>query len=227
MSIPHPHRHPPIIDSHIHLYPSTALPTLAWCPPTHPLHAPHSIEHYLVSTSPTPSSHNPDPSLQGFIFIEADRKTTLHPTSPSQPHSYGWDHALQELAFATYTARNTTHPSPARLLGIVPWAPIPLGADGMATYVSRARASVGNEDWGLVKGFRYLVQDKEAGTMGADGFVEGVRWCGREGMVFELGVDAGVGMWQLEEGVRVLGRVYKGLEGEGEEGKGAVVVIGM
>jgi L-rhamnono-1,4-lactonase len=35
-----------------------------------------------------------------------------------------------------------------------------------------------------------LVQDKVAGTMLGDGFVEGLRWLGRKGFVFDLGVDA-------------------------------------
>lgn len=234
---------PPIIDSHIHLYPTSALDTLAWCPPSHPLHAQHSIDQYLASTSPSLSSStpNPDPSLHGFIFIEADRKSSLHPTSPSsstpnqEDQTSGWTHPLSELTFASRIRHGTPLPNESHfhsrtqaplLLGIVPWAPIPLGAAGMTSYVSRARATVGAEAWGLVKGFRYLVQDKRRGTMGMEGFVEGVRWCGREGFVFELGVDVrGGGLWQLEEGVGFLGRVYAGLEG-GREGERVVVVIG-
>lgn len=108
--------------------------------------------------------------------------------------------------------------------------------------MARARESMGEEALGFVKGFRYLMQDKRRGTMGGEGFVEGVRWCAGEGYVFELGVDGTEGggsgnggegegegrggdLWQLEEAVGFLGRVYAGLRGG--SGEGVVVVIGM
>jgi hypothetical protein len=40
-------------------------------------------------------------------------------------------------------------------------------------WVCRGRARTGHEVWGKVRGFRYLVQDKVAGTMLGDGFVAG------------------------------------------------------
>lgn len=55
--------------------------------------------------------------------------------------------------------------------------------------MGRARESVGEEAWGFVKGFRYPVQDKGPGTMGMEGFVEGVRGCAETGYTFELGID--------------------------------------
>ncbi len=141
---PHPHRHPPpIIDSHIHLYPSSALPTLAWCPPSHPLHAQHSIDQYLASTP------IPNPSLHGFIFIEADRHSSLHSAPPSTPAAEdrhpGWEHPLQELSFATHLLRDTSPNShPPRLLGIIPWA----RQGWRRTWRGRGRAW-GRRRWGL------------------------------------------------------------------------------
>lgn len=108
---------------------------------------------------------------------------------------------------------------------MIPWAPLPLGAAGLAAYVGRAREAVEEEEaWGLGKGFRYLVQDKGRGTMGREEFVEGVRWCAGEGYVFELGFDGMEGkgtrsLWQLEEAVGYLGRVYARVrEGRGRGG---------
>lgn len=52
--------------------------------------------------------------------------------------------------------------------------------------------------WRKVRGVRYLLQDKPAGTMLKEGFVEGLKWLGREGLVFDLGVDARSGGLAVE-----------------------------
>jgi len=58
---------------------------------------------------------------------------------------------------------------------------------------------------GMVRGVRYLVQDKPRRTLTEAGFVDGVRWVLERGWVFELGVDVrSGGMWQLEEAVEVM-----------------------
>ena len=56
-----------IVDSHIHLYTESEYPTLTWSSPEHPLAGSHSISEYNTATS------SPD-NLEGFIFIEVDRK---------------------------------------------------------------------------------------------------------------------------------------------------------
>jgi L-rhamnono-1,4-lactonase len=61
----------PIIDSHIHLYPKAELDTLALCKPTGLLYAQYSVDGYDAATA-SPSS------LDGFIFLETDRKHDLH-----------------------------------------------------------------------------------------------------------------------------------------------------
>lgn len=81
--------------------------------------------------------------------------------------------------------------------------------------MEQVRGRTGETVWGKVRGVRYLVQDKVAGTMLGDGFVGGLRWLGREGFVFDLGVDArSGGLGQLREAVEMMGLVYKGLEGD-------------
>lgn len=68
------------------------------------------------------------------------------------------------------------------------------------------------EVWAKVRGVRYLVQDKPAGTMLQDGFVGSLRWLGRLGLTFDLGVDArSGGLGQLREAVEMMGRVYEGV----------------
>lgn len=56
-----------IVDSHIHLYTESEQSTLAWHTPEHPLAGSHSITEYNANTG-SPSR------LEGFIFIEVDRK---------------------------------------------------------------------------------------------------------------------------------------------------------
>ena len=71
----------PIIDSHIHLYPSSELSTLAWCTPTNPLNSQHSLDEYAAATgSPR--------SLEGFIFLETDRK---HDLESGEKDGSGWE----------------------------------------------------------------------------------------------------------------------------------------
>jgi hypothetical protein len=80
--------------------------------------------------------------------------------------------------------------------------------------MEQVRGRTGEVVWGRIRGVRYLVQDKVAGTMLGDGFVEGLRWLGREGFVFDLGVDArSGGLGQLREAVEMLGLVYRELGG--------------
>ncbi|KAL9601818.1 MAG: hypothetical protein Q9219_002308 [cf. Caloplaca sp. 3 TL-2023] len=209
-----------IIDSHIHLYPSAELQSLAWCPESHPLHKQYSIEEYLSATQDlrTHSAH----TLKGFIFIETDRKSSLEEAEA------GWEEPLRELDWIKRIADGFPRegeghgPQHAQLcLGIVLWAPLPLGPEGLARYVDRVKERAGRT-WQLVKGFRYLVQDKPAGTMLGDGFVESLRWMGRNGYVFDLGVDARRGgIWQLSEAVEMIEKAH---EGAVDEEKVVVVI---
>jgi L-rhamnono-1,4-lactonase len=81
-------------------------------------------------------------------------------------------------------------------LAIVPWAPVPSGAAVLERYVKEVEKHAG-DSFGKIKGFRYLVQDKPKGTMLQDGFIEGLKWLGRKGYVFDLGVDQhSGGKWQ-------------------------------
>jgi L-rhamnono-1,4-lactonase len=206
-----------IVDSHIHLFPATHLETLSWHSASNPLGSQHSVNEYRHATQS-------DPNLQGFIFLETDRISSLTDTLP------GWKHALDEVSFLARIARGTPiadeghTPTDKNLcLGIVPWAPVPAGADEVARYMALVRERTG-DIWGLVRGVRYLVQDKVEGTMVGDGFVDALRWLGREGLVFDLGVDArSGGLGQLREAVEMMRRVYDGVD----DGDSVTIVISL
>lgn len=199
----------PIIDSHIHLYPEAELDTLAWNTPDSPLYKQHSLDEYEIATGSPPA-------LKGFVFLEVDRK---HDIETGAKDGSGWEMPLMEVEWlrriATGAPRDGEGHSKeqAKLcLGIVPWAPLPSGSEVLAKYVKEVEKRAG-ESFGKIKGFRYLVQDKPRGVMLQDGFIDGLKWLGRNGYSFDLGVDQSKrGKWQLEEALEMVQRAHEGVD---------------
>ncbi|KAJ5247688.1 amidohydrolase family protein [Penicillium chermesinum] len=81
-------------------------------------------------------------------------------------------------------------------------------------YMGKVRARAKTEHvWRKIRGVRYLVQDKPAGVMLQPPFLQGVRWIGKQGYTFDLGVDARKGgLHQLHEAVEMMRQVYDGLD---------------
>ncbi|KAL3422469.1 amidohydrolase [Phlyctema vagabunda] len=200
----------PIIDSHIHLYPSSELSTLAWNSPTSPLNKQFSLEEYAAITG------SPD-TLEGFIFLETDRKSSVDPGADGN----GWEMPLVEVEWLKRIALGTpksgeghTAEDKRLCLAIIPWAPLPGGAAAMEKYVAEVEKHAG-ESFSKIRGFRYLVQDKPKGVMLQDEFIEGLKWLGKKGYVFDLGVDQhSGGKWQLEEAVEMVTRAHEGVPEE-------------
>jgi L-rhamnono-1,4-lactonase len=195
----------PIIDSHIHLYPASELDTLAWCSPGHPLGKQRSVADYRKTSSDR---------TEGFIFLETDRKNN---------NSTSWTDPLAEISWLRRIVEDQPRegeghsPGDGKLcLGIVPWAPINLGREKVEEWLERAKETAGEKTWERVKGFRYLLQDKEDGAAVTEEFVEGLKVLGRRGFVFDLGVDQHRrGRKQLEEAVEMVEKAHEGVtEGE-------------
>jgi L-rhamnono-1,4-lactonase len=201
----------PIIDSHIHLYPASEVETLAWCEPSNPLHSQHSLEEYTAATGSPPS-------LEGFIFLETDRK---HDLKLGAEDGSGWEFPLMEVDWLRRIALGTPkegegHTSEQKklCLAVIPWAPVPSGAKVLERYIEEVEKHA-EGSFGKIKGFRYLMQDKPKGTMLQDGFIEGLKWLGRKGFVFDLGVDQHRGgKWQLEEAVAMVEKAHEGVDEE-------------
>lgn len=62
---------PPIVDSHVHLFPRSHLPSLAWYSPDGPLASQHSVDQYRAAAAPASSP------VRGFIFLETDRISSV------------------------------------------------------------------------------------------------------------------------------------------------------
>lgn len=203
-----------IVDSHIHLFPESHLPTFTWYTPDSPLASQHSINEYRAATT-----HNSHSHLQprGFIFLETDRLSSVD----DNPQGHRWTHPLDEVSFLTRIITGTPHPGEGHTavdqrlcLAMIPWAPVPGGLSVLEAYMEQVRTRTGTntEAWKKVRGVRYLVQDKPRGVMGQKGFVEGVQWLGQRGLTFDLGVDArSGGLWQLEEAAEMMESVYGGV----------------
>lgn len=205
----------PILDTHIHLYPLSEAPTLAWSHPDHPLWGQRSLTEYKSTTA---SSHD---LLSGFIFLETDRSNNESDPSPEG----GWKHPLAEVAFLARIAAGKPRDGEGHeakdaglCKGIVPWAPLPAGPEVLGRYLDCVKETCEREGdeaatWSKVKGFRYLLQDKPEGVMLKEGFVEGVKLLGRRGLVFDVGVDLHRrGRGQLEEVVELVERAHRGVE---------------
>ncbi|KAL4920332.1 hypothetical protein BDW62DRAFT_15950 [Aspergillus aurantiobrunneus] len=199
----------PIVDSHIHLFPESHLPTLAWYAPGSPLGLQHSVDQYREATRESST-------LRGFIFLETDRLSSVEESG-----QHGWAHALDEVSFLARIASGNPvvgegHNAEDRdlCLGIVPWAPVPGGPGALEKYMALVKERAKSDGiWRKVRGVRYLVQDKPAGIMLQPAFIEGLKWLGRRGLAFDLGVDARQGgIWQLEEAAEMMRRVYGGVE---------------
>jgi L-rhamnono-1,4-lactonase len=208
----------PIIDSHIHLYPESELETLAWNSPSNPLYNQRSLEQYDAATG-APSN------LEGFIFLETDRK---HDLETGVKDGSGWEMPLMEVDWLKRIALGTPKEGEGHVaeqkkmcLAIIPWAPLPSGAEFLERYIKEVEKRAG-ESFAKIKGFRYLVQDKPKGTMLQGGFIEGLKWLGKKGYVFDLGVNQhDGGKWQLEEAVEMIGKAH---DGEAEADKVTIII---
>lgn len=192
----------PIIDSHIHLYAGSHIQDLAWAPSlanSHVLKQQNSVEQYRAASSS-------QPRLRGFVFVETDRKSSLEED--------GWQYAVEEIEFVRRIKSGTLlagegHASADKtfILGAVVWAPLGAPIDRLQRYLENIGAA---EDLqrknGLIRGFRYLLQDKPPGTCLKEEFIDGLLLLENMGArAFDVGVDFRQGgSWQLVEAEEML-----------------------
>ncbi|CAI4215156.1 unnamed protein product [Parascedosporium putredinis] len=107
-------------------------------------------------------------------------------------------HLYPEAEMPTLAWLKPDHPSQAS----IPWPTL-------EKYLEKVQEAAG-EAWAKVKGFRYLLQDKPHGTMLTAKFVEGIKYLGKRGFAFEVGVDQHRrGKKQLDELVELISRAHE------------------
>ncbi|KAK6438747.1 L-rhamnono-gamma-lactonase [Oleoguttula sp. CCFEE 5521] len=201
---------PPIslIDSHIHLWPSTASNEDAhsWMTPGMPLAKPHLLSDYLIATQGKATNTASNPTVEGVIYVETDR-ALLTPTSDLSTWAA---EALKEITFLRYIVSGDYGPEAnSKLLGIVLWAPMDQPTPILLAWLKLAEQTAGPDTWKRVKGFRFLLQGlreeanfREVVVEGP--FIENLKLLGRRGFSFDIGVDqhsSGEAMRSIHAGV--------------------------
>ena len=118
-----------------------------------------------------------------------------------------WQGPLDEVDFLVRIARGLPQYEDGSeaddwhlVLGIVPWAPLPVGPDKLEQYIARVAEASKVDTPVPVVGFRYLLQDKPATVMLQPDLINSLEWLGEHNFTFDLGVDAHSGGFeQLEK----------------------------
>lgn len=175
-----------IIDSHIHLYEEKGSYELRWMSPGHKLQSDHTEKEYLENDEQL----GPDFRLEGYVVIEADAETR------DQAGPEGWEPSIEECKF--FFESELSRPG-SRMLGAMPWAPMVDGKDAVNEYHTQLVHSMA-PNGALIKGYRYLVQDKPDGRLLLPQFIESFQWLADNDLVFDMGIDAHLrGFRQFDE----------------------------
>ena len=191
-----------ILDSHIHLYSLANIPLLHW-DEGNPLHGNRRLDEYIENSQSTQFD------VEGVVWIECDAKIDL------TQGLKGLENPIEEYL---YICRNINGkllpeegvltPFKRRLIkAMITFAPMPLGSAGVEEYV-KALKTRNSSEFHLVKGFRYLIQDKPPLTISDPHFVSSFQWLDSNGYVFDLGIDMrSGGLWQFKETLEVFKKV--------------------
>lgn len=185
-----------IVDSHIHL---TAESLKHIWLREHPdvLAGDHRLEEYT-------SSKDPRYDIDGVIWIEALCSHSL------ENGMEGMRNAIEEckyvLRYNTKTLEGEGPERPGYVKALIPIIPLPWGPK-VAEYVDVLKEELGDQ-YKIVKGYRYLFQDKPPKTILDPKVVEGMRWLEANNYVFDYGIDVhNGGIWQFEESVELFRQV--------------------
>ncbi|KAF2017669.1 hypothetical protein BU24DRAFT_155586 [Aaosphaeria arxii CBS 175.79] len=237
-----------ILDTHIHLWPSTATTSKnhGWMQPGHFLSKRHGISDYLSTTH---STSPPELQPSGFIYVETDRYLpssapdvpTEAPESELRNALVAWaKEPLAELEFLRRIVEGSPDEGDGfeaadaeRMKGCVIWAPFHLESRLFDLYIRVAEEVAGPRLWAKVVGFRYLLQGiNDEGEMRA--LVGSQRWVtnllslrrgrGGRGWAFDVGVDThGGGIWQLDVAAGMIDKI-RGIEANDGAGNVAFVL---
>ncbi|KAK6458821.1 L-rhamnono-y-lactonase [Scheffersomyces xylosifermentans] len=193
-----------LLDSHIHLYSLHTIPLLKWEKQS-PLYGQRRLDEYWENIE----SKGYD--LRGVVWIECDAKTDV------SKGLAGLDNSIEEFKYICRNIDGTLLKEEGEsselkrglIKAMVPFAPIPLGSHDVEKYVDILKKS-SPAQFKHVKGFRYLIQDKEPDTITKDKFIDGLKWLDRHNYIFDLGIDIhSGGTWQFEDTLKAVKKVPK------------------
>ncbi|KAG7892579.1 hypothetical protein KL908_003531 [Ogataea polymorpha] len=165
-----------LIDAHVHLYDEENLSSLRWMDKSLPISCEHTVTEYRVQNWNQGTSRF---NFKGIIYIESDVKTEL------SSGLEGFTPAVRELKFVIEQSVKEE----GSILAIVPWAPVPLGPQILELYIDKLFEDINPRKISLIKGFRFLLQDKPDGIMVSKKFIESIKWMAKNKLLFELGID--------------------------------------
>ncbi|KAG7773231.1 hypothetical protein KL930_004705 [Ogataea haglerorum] len=165
-----------LIDAHVHLYDEESLSSLRWMDKSLPISCEHIATKYRAQNWNQGSSPF---NFKGVIYIESDVKTDL------SCGLEGFTPAVRELKFVIEQSIKEE----GLIIAIIPWAPVPLGPQTLELYLNKLFEDINPQQISLVKGFRFLLQDKPDGIMVSRKFIESIKWLASKNFVFELGID--------------------------------------
>ncbi|KAF5211029.1 hypothetical protein E0198_002319 [Clavispora lusitaniae] len=188
-----------IVDTHVHLLADVHNLVWQWRAP-HPLSGDHRVDEFISQCKDEQARF----SVKGLVWIEADALYDLDKGID------GVRGPIEECKFVSRyysgTQSGEGETRPGFIKAMMPWAPIPWGQD-VVEYVEVLKKELGPQ-FEHVKGFRYLLQDKEPGTMTTAKFISGLKWIQEKDYAFEWGIDIhNGGLWQFEESIEVFRQV--------------------
>jgi L-rhamnono-1,4-lactonase len=165
---------PKILDTHIHLWPSSALTPKnhGWMTdPAHILTKRHGISDYLRVA----------PDVDGFVYVETDRylpsalpDININSDKVDEEALRAWcKEPLEEIKFLRRVVEGEADEEidgvgtgqEERMKGVVLFAPFHLPPPYFNTYLRIARETASPTLWRKVVGFRYLLQGKGEGEV--------------------------------------------------------------
>lgn len=192
----------PIIDSHVHFWPEESSNENAhpWMTPGMPLAKQHLLVDYCTISKQDEPRGQGAIGPKGIIYIETDRRYE----TPNDDVSKWATGPLDEISFLQkVTEGKYGDKDDEILLGIVLWAPLDQPLEVLKAYVKLAEERMDSRAWRRVKGFRFLLQAildkaKFEKLVFGDNFVGNLKWLGKQGFSFDIGVDQrSGGSWQL------------------------------
>lgn len=185
-----------ILDSHIHLI-DDLLKHIWLREQPDELAGNHRLTEYTTSKDPRYT-------VNGIVWIEALCSHVLDDGIEGMRNAI--DECKYVLRYNTKTLEGEDSGRPGYVKAMIPLIPLPWG-EKITEFVDVLQKELGDQ-YKLVKGYRYLFQDKPPKTMLDPKAVEGLKWLEANNYVFDYGIDVhNGGIWQFEESVELFRQV--------------------